>query len=248
MKVIHFDKPIVQAHRGASGYCHMNTVPAFDKAVELKADAIELDIRKTKDRKIIVVHDPDYKGKKICDYEYDELLNVTKADGFEMPLFIDVLKKYKGVILLDIEIKEDGYTNEIMDMILSVLDYNEFNIRSFNENVIRTVKENYPKTYAILLIGLEHPKHGIFSRLAELFPKAKVKRTLCDAVSPHYQLVRLGYVRRMHRMNKAVLVWTVNDEALMHKMFFKGHVDGVVSNYPDVAMKVRDEYLEKIKK
>ena len=48
MKVIHFEKPIVQAHRGASGYEHMNTIPAFDKAVELKADAIELDIRKTK--------------------------------------------------------------------------------------------------------------------------------------------------------------------------------------------------------
>ena len=247
MKVIHFDKPIVQAHRGASGYEHMNTIPAFDKAVELKADAIELDIRKTKDGKIIVVHDPDYKGKKICEYDYEELVEVTKEDGFIMPLFIDVLKKYKGVILLDIEIKEDGYTKEIMDMVLSVLDYNEFNVRSFNENVIRTVKELYPKTYAILLIGLEHPKHGIFSRLAELFPKAKVKRTLCDAVSPHYQLVRLGYVRRMPRMKKAVLVWTVNDEALMRKMFFKGHVDGVVSNYPDVAMRVRDEYLEKLK-
>ena len=245
MKVIHFEKPIVQAHRGASGYEHMNTIPAFDKAVELKADAIELDIRKTKDGKIIVVHDPDYKGKKICEYDYEELVEVTKEDGFIMPLFIDVLKKYKGVILLDIEIKEDGYTKEIMDMVLSVLDYNEFNVRSFNENVIRTVKELYPKTYAILLIGLEHPKHGIFSRLAELFPKAKVKRTLCDAVSPHYRLIRFGYVRRMHRKKKAVLAWTVNDESLMREMFFKKHVDGIVSNYPDIAMKVRDEYLSK---
>ena len=248
MKLVHFEKPIVQAHRGASGYEHMNTVPAFDKAVELKADAIELDIRKTKDGKIIVVHDPDYKGKKICDYDYEELVDVTTKDGFVMPLFIDVLKKYKGVILLDVEIKEDGYTNEIMDMILSVLDYNEFNIRSFNENVIRTVKENYPKTYAILLIGLEHPKYGIFSRIGELFPKAKVKRTLCDAVSPNHQLIHFGYVRRMHRMNKAVLAWTVNDEELMRKMFFKQHVDGVVSNYPDVAMRVRDEYVKRLEK
>ena len=248
MKVVHFDKPIVQAHRGASGYAHMNTIPAFDLAVEIKADAIELDIRKTKDGKIIVVHDPDYQGKKICDYDYEELLEATKQEDFVMPLLIDVLNKYKGVILLDIEIKEDGYTNEIMDMILSVLDYSEFNIRSFNENVVRTVKENYPKTYAILLIGVEHPKHGLFSRLAELFPKAKVERTLCDAVSPNYQLIRLGYVRRMHRMNKAVLAWTVNNEPLMRRMFFKAHVDGIVSNYPDVAMKIRDEYLEKLKK
>ena len=240
---------LVIGHRGASGLVeHENTIEAFQKAIEVGCNAIECDIRKTKDGKIIVVHDPDYKGKKICDYDYEELVKATEEENFVMPLFIDVLKKYKGKILLDIEIKEDGYTNEIMDMIISVLDYSEFNIRSFNENVVRTVKENYPKTYAILLIGLEHPKHGIFSRFAELFPKTKVKRTLCDAVSPHYKLIRMGYVRRMHRMNKAVLVWTVNDEELMRKMFFKGHADGIVSNYPDKAMKVRDEYLEKIKK
>jgi len=45
---------IVEAHRGASGYAHENTIEAFEKAVELKSNAIELDIRKTKDKKIIV--------------------------------------------------------------------------------------------------------------------------------------------------------------------------------------------------
>ena len=49
------------------------------------------------------------------DYDYEELLEATKQEDFVMPLLIDVLNKYKGVILLDIEIKEDGYTNEIMD-------------------------------------------------------------------------------------------------------------------------------------
>lgn len=240
MKVLHFDKQVVQAHRGASGYLYMNTISAFDKAVEMKADAIELDIRKTKDGKIIVVHDPDYQGKLISDYDYDELCKVTEANGFIMPLFIDVLNKYKGVILLDIEIKEDGYTEEIMDMILSVLDYQEFNIRSFLEPVVRTVKDKYPKTYAILLIGAEFPKYGFFSRLAELFPAGKIRRTHCDAVSPNYQLIMLWYVQRMHLKKKPVLAWTVNDEKIIRKMLFKKHVDGVVSNYPDVAMNIRD--------
>ena len=53
-------KQIIEAHRGASGYCYQNTIESFDKALELKADAIELDIRRTKDKKIIVVHDPTY--------------------------------------------------------------------------------------------------------------------------------------------------------------------------------------------
>ena len=145
-------KQIIEAHRGASGYEYQNTIKAFDKALELKADAIELDIRKTKDGKIIVVHDPTYKDKIIKDTEYQELCTLTKEDGFFMPLLIDVLNKYKGKILLDIEIKEEGYTKEIIDLILSVLTYDEFQIRSFSEKVIKEVKILDKNIYAILLI------------------------------------------------------------------------------------------------
>ena len=66
-----FNKVIVEAHRGASGYEHQNTMKAFDKAIELKADAIELDIRKTKDGKIVVVHDPTFHGVSINKMTYE---------------------------------------------------------------------------------------------------------------------------------------------------------------------------------
>ena len=50
-------KPEIWAHRGASGYCPENTLPAFEKAVEMGAQGIELDIQLTKDEKIVVIHD-----------------------------------------------------------------------------------------------------------------------------------------------------------------------------------------------
>lgn len=240
MKILHFDKRVVQAHRGASGYEYQNTIKAFDKAVELQSDAIELDIRKSKDGKIVVFHDPTFLEKHINDWNYEELLEATKKNNFEVPLLIDVLKKYKEKILLDIEFKEEGYEEEVVKMILSVLTYDEFNIRSFSEKTIKTIKELDPKIYTILLIGVQYPKYGFFSRLAELFPKAKVRRSKCDAVSPNYQLIRLWYVQRMHLLNKPVLAWTVNDEKIMKRMFFKAKVDGIVTNYPDIALKIRD--------
>lgn len=240
MKILHFDKQVVQAHRGASGYEHQNTIKAFDKAVELKSDAIELDIRKTKDNLIVVFHDPTFEGVHINDWNYHDLLAKTEEKGFLVPLLIDVLNEYKGKILLDIEIKEEGYEEEIVKMITSVLSYDEFNIRSFSEKTIRTIKELDPNIYVILLIGAEFPKYGFFSRLAELFPKAKVRRSKCDAVSPNYQLVRLWYVQRMHLLKKAVLAWTVNDEKIMKRMLFKAKVDGIVTNYPDLAINIRD--------
>ena len=240
MKILHFSKRVVQAHRGASGYEYQNTIKAFDKAIELNSDAIELDIRKTKDNQIVVFHDPTFYEKHINDYLFNELNQKAKQDNFEVPLLIDVLKLYKGKILLDIEIKEEGYEEEILKMILSVLDYKEFNIRSFSEKTIRTIKELDKEVYSILLIGVQYPKYGFFSRIAELFPRAKVRRSKCDAVSPNYQLIRLCYVQRMHLLKKPVLAWTVNDEKIMKRMFFKAKVDGIVTNYPDVALKIRD--------
>lgn len=45
------------AHRGASRYAPENTMASFRKVIELKASGIELDLRKTKDGKIVVFHD-----------------------------------------------------------------------------------------------------------------------------------------------------------------------------------------------
>ena len=47
----------VWAHRGASGYAPENTMDAFRKAVEMKADGIELDVNLTKDGEVVVIHD-----------------------------------------------------------------------------------------------------------------------------------------------------------------------------------------------
>ena len=47
----------VWAHRGASGYAPENTMDAFRKAIEMKADGIELDVNLTKDGEVVVIHD-----------------------------------------------------------------------------------------------------------------------------------------------------------------------------------------------
>ena len=51
------DSPLVVAHRGASAHAPENTLAAFHKAVEMGADALELDVRLTKDRRVVVMHD-----------------------------------------------------------------------------------------------------------------------------------------------------------------------------------------------
>ena len=62
-----------------------------------------------------------------------------------------------------------------------------------------------------------------------------------DFVSPYYKLATPGFIKRMKLYNKPVYVWTVNRARLMGKCIYN-HVDGIISDKPNVAIKVR-QYL-----
>lgn len=50
-------RPMVIAHRGFSGRYPENTLKAFEEALKLPVDAVELDVRRTKDGVLVVIHD-----------------------------------------------------------------------------------------------------------------------------------------------------------------------------------------------
>lgn len=80
-------KPLIIAHRGASGTAPENTFAAFQKAVDLRADMIELDVHLTRDKQLIVMHDStvdrttDGKGK-IADLTLGEIKMLDAGSWF----------------------------------------------------------------------------------------------------------------------------------------------------------------------
>lgn len=48
----------VQGHRGARGLVPENTLPAFERALQLRVDTLELDLHFTRDQQVVVIHDP----------------------------------------------------------------------------------------------------------------------------------------------------------------------------------------------
>lgn len=69
---------LVWAHRGASGYAPENTLAAFQEAVDMGADGVELDIQLTKDGEMVVIHDETVdrttNGKGwVKDYTFEDL-------------------------------------------------------------------------------------------------------------------------------------------------------------------------------
>ena len=231
-------KPLIIAHRGASGLVKFeNTLASFAKAIELGVPMVEFDVRKTQDNLLIAFHDELIDGIKISDLNYQQLLDISRQKGFEVPLVEDVLKLCQGKIQIDIELKEIGYELEIVNLVKKYLDYQDYVIKSFLDAAIIEVKKIDNKIITGLLLGLSKPKNLIATRLSEIFPEFRLFKTKADFVSPNYQLIKFGFVWRMKLINKNIYVWTVNDEKLMTEIVNKGAF-ALITDRPDLALKL----------
>lgn len=225
------------AHRGASALAtHENTLEAFQIAIDLQADFAEFDIRKTRDHQLIAFHNPDLNGVDIRTLTYEEICKITGQKGYRVPLLLEVLKLCHGKIKLDIELKETGYEQEIIDMVERFYDYSDYMMKSFIDRSVLRIKELDPNIKAGLLIGT--PRNNIVHRLNEYFPMHRLHVCKADFISPHYQFVTRDFILRMHLHHKEVYVWTVNDIAKMSKLIRRG-VDGIITDRPDFGLQAR---------
>ena len=145
---------IIYAHRGASAYVPENTKIAFERALELNANGIELDLQKTKDGKIVIFHDNviDKKsnGKgKISDYTYQELLNFDFGSWFDSKyknekilLFEDFAKEFLNKNLtFAIELKVLGIERQTLDIINKYKIHDNIYITSFLYKVLENTRK-----------------------------------------------------------------------------------------------------------
>lgn len=230
-------KLYVIAHRGASGLVEFeNTLEAYQKAIDLNCDAIECDVRKTSDDVIIMSHDPNIKDMIIKDHTYQELNEYALSIGFHLPTLKETLELVKNKILIDIELKEKGYEDKILDEVLSILNVNEFFIRSFEDESLIKIHSLNKDVKIILLTGIGKPKHLVKTRYSEVFPKRRLRKCHAYAVSPYYKEMVCNYTKRLHRLGYKVITWTVNDVEYMEKL--KDEVDGIITNYPDKLIEI----------
>lgn len=227
------------AHRGASGLVEIdNSVESFRKAIEIGADMVEFDVRRTKDGRFIAFHDPSLDGKEISSLTYEEIQEITDHKGYKVLRVEDVVLLCEDKIGLDIELKEKGYEEEVIKLVKGHLDYDEFMMKSFSDKTVNSIHEYDPNVRTGLLLGIEEPENKIRTRLSELFPKNRFNRCRADFVSPNYQLLKLFFLRRMKYSDIDVFVWTVNDPVRMNRLIKKG-VEGIITDRPDLALEVK---------
>lgn len=233
------------AHRGASGLVKVgNTLEAFQKAIDVKADGIELDLRITKDNIICVHHDANIKDLIIKDHTYEECLAQSTNCGYHIPTLKETLELCQGKILLDIELKEPGYEQQTIDLILQYYQVNEFFIRSFNYDALINVNNINPNIFTFLLVG--EAWKPVNELLREIFPSKLLKKTHANGVSPIYRLLIFGYISRMKKGKIPMSVWTPNDEKNIKKLL-KKNVEYIVTDYPDLAINLKNSLNKRTK-
>ena len=235
---------LIIAHRGAPNYARENTIESFEKAVVWGADMIEFDVRRTKDNVLIAYHDEMIQGHSIKDLTLGENSQMARNLGFDIPTVEEVLKWARGKIRLDVELKEEGYEKEIVELLSGYFEEDKFVITSFNDASLRVIKERYPDIKTGLILGKGIPSYHILTRLQEFFPMKRCKKAKPDFLVAHLKLLRVGFLERARRNHLPVFVWTVNDEETIWELLRDRRVYGIITDQPDLAVSLRKKALQ----
>ena len=241
----------VWAHRGASAYAPENSLQAFQMAIDMKADGIELDIYETADGKLVIHHDNDIKRMtggveaKITETDFDtlRLYNFcgTWGDQFgfvKIPELNEVLDLFKNTdMMINVELKQ-GSVNYLraINAAVQAFDMQEQIIySSFDHVKLYQMKKINPKADTATLYGDPMYEPWCYGKMLGI-----------KAVHPHYQqLYRykeydLDFVKNAHENGIEVNPWTANKEGIMRFLARCG-VDHIITDYPDVALRIVSE-------
>ncbi len=220
----------VIAHRGASRAERENTIPAFRRALEMKADAVELDVRRTGDGVLVVHHDahlPDGRA-------------IGATGAADVPAHVPVLGAALDAcagMWVNVEIKNDP-TEDAFDPKDSIAD----------ETIAHLLARNEDERWLISCFRLE-----TVDRCRDLAPQirtawlttatpdggvARLAARGHAALHPWVGLLTREMIEECHRLGLEVNTWTCDDAARMAELIAWG-VDGICTNVPDVAVRVR---------
>lgn len=198
---------------------------------------IEFDVRRTNDPLFIVHHDESIQNRPLQALSYPTIREMVQQRGFSIPTVEEVLRFTQGKVKLDVELKEEGYEKEIVELLLKYFEEDQFVITSFKEISLKTIKDRYPDIKVGLLLGKF--RAPLWTRISELFYMKRCKKARADVLVAHWTWLRFGFLERAQRHGKSVFVWTVNDEKMMGSLFQERRVDAIITDRPDLALSLR---------
>lgn len=232
--------PAVIAHRGSSTHAPENTLASFWLAAEQKADAIEFDVRLSRDDQIVVIHDRDVNRTtdgqgKVSTFSVSELMELDAGNYFDpkfknekIPTLKEVLSNFGNSILLNIEIKtqhflQTGLPIKVARMIMDSNLIERSLISSFNPFDLIVLRR-----YTVdIELGLLVPP-GINRFWVECISGNLV---YYDSIHFDFRDINEDLIDKYHKKGKTIFAYTVNDIAYIQKLIDIG-IDGIFTDNP----------------
>ncbi|WP_462418844.1 glycerophosphodiester phosphodiesterase [Kytococcus sp. Marseille-QA3725] len=239
------------AHRGASFEKPENTLTAFQEGIDDKVDLIEIDVQRSKDGVLVVIHDTDlrrttnaeevFPGRasyEVGDFTYDELQQLDAGSwkgaeftGERIPTLqqtVDLVRRSRVGLLIEVKSPElyPGLAEQLAEFLDEQPGYLESAVAN-DRLVVQSFNWDFMREFnrhlpQVTAGLLGHPPVEELSTLS----------AWVDQVNPRAKDVDQAYVDAVHAAGMRINVWTVDSPAQMRRLINLG-VDGIITNQPD---------------
>ena len=246
-------KTKIWAHRGASGwdkqYAPENTMPAFERAVQMGADGIETDVQMTKDGVLVLCHDESIERVSdgtgwIKDYTLSELRGFSfskvhpEYGKVEIPTLEDLLCLLQDTDLeLNLELKSsviyyEGLEEKTADLVHKM---------GFDERVIYSSFSHYSVKKAMAYCHEKYypSRFGLLTGVPIGHAPDYVKALGADAYHPPAATLQEGEIQACHAQGLKVHLWTVDMKSEIKRWSDLG-ADAIITDCPDSGRRVVD--------
>ena len=219
-------------HRGAKGHLAENTLASFQKALDMGADGIELDVHVCATGELVVIHDFTVDRTTNGSGEVHKMtlseLKKLRVDGeHTIPLLDEVLALVNRKCLVNIEMKGRHTAKPVSDFVDAYVksrgySYNDFIVSSFQREellIMHEVNKNIPL--------------GILTQASVTQAWEWAMEFSAKAIHPHYSLLTESNVKKAQQAGLKVYTWTINDAEDIERIK-SYHVDGIISDFPEL--------------
>ena len=230
---------MIIAHRGASAYSPENTVAAINKAFELGADGIEIDVQMSRDGELFLHHDWTLEklGNEKSLVISKTLSQLKKLDagkwfssefeGEKIPTLSEALSVVPEGKIVNIEIKKTAadsrdIESKVVRCIRDMKIADNIIISSFNHQTISKIQKSDPDIKTALIIS---------SLLSD--PMKYFRNFTCYSIHPLFYFADPELTKALHANNIKIYPWVVNDTVYASLLMESG-CDGIITNYPDL--------------
>lgn len=219
------------AHRGAAAEAPENSIEALDLGMALGADAIELDVRRTADGALLVIHDATLDrtttgSGPIVELTRRELAAARLSNGASVPELGDVLRRYPGVEIT-VDVKDPEAAADVVALIRRLGRVQETILYVEDGTGTRAFRDyegrRATSTEQALRLALDPD-----------WPERAADREVPEVV--HTPMARDGvpivtqpFVRRVRDDGRALQVWTIDDVPTARRLA-AWSVDGIITN------------------